>query len=95
MVVGEGCSAELISDAFRELKVNKKCRAFGQMQIETNKKSVLAFMERENYHKAFKLELDSQKALFPMQTITDKNLIFSTKGSIILYFPSGEDLWFS
>lgn len=90
ILVGEGCSAEQITDAFRELKLNKKCKAFGSSQFDINKKSILAFMEKEGYHKAFKLTADSQKVLFPMEAITKGKDVFYTKGKILVRF---QDAW--
>ena len=90
LLVGQGCSAEQITDAFKELKINEKCKAFGSSQFDINRKSILAFMEEANYHKAFKLTADSQKALFPMEAITKEKDIFYTKKRVLVRF---KDVW--
>lgn len=93
ILVGQGCSAEQITDAFRELKINGRCRAFSSFRWDINRKSILAFMERENYHKAFKLTADSEKELFPMETVTKEKDIFYTKGKIFVRFKNINGSW--
>lgn len=92
ILVGEGCTSVQITNAFKELKANPKGKAFNSTQFDINLKSILSFMERENYHKAFKLTADSQKALFPMETITDEDIIFSTRGKISFNFIGNGEL---
>ena len=90
ILVGEGCSAEQITDAFKKLNANEKCKAFSSSQFDINRKSILTFMEKEGYHGTFKLTADSKKALFPMEAITKEKDIFYTKGRILVRF---QDVW--
>lgn len=90
ILVGEGCSAEQITNAFKELKDNEKCKAFSSFQFDINKKSILTFMEKAGYHKAFKLIADSKLALFPMVAVPKEKDIFYTKQRILVRF---QDVW--